>query len=172
MESYDELPDLKMSALAVLFKNKWSCPAAHKPNDFVVKEALAVLASSLEDDDIGYFYSPNAPRELCTNPGELVGKIANTKLPYNFDFRKGVSQLIEILKAIDDDYNKMGVVVSDCLTEGEAADLMSSLSALKDVKIFVFGIGGCAVTDKMIHLQDALELHDSLKCVRESFGFR
>ncbi len=160
MDEFEALPELKMTALAVLFQTKWNSKKENKSNDFVVKEALATFASSLEDDDIGYFYDPKAPRDLCINPGELVGKIANSNLPYGFNFSKGVDHLVEILHAFDDDYSPITVVVSDCFTEDQVKDLMLKLEGFK---LYVFSIGNCAVVDGVIRLKDACELSEALK---------
>jgi len=173
MDNYDSLPDLKMTALALLFQMKWHCPTVHKSNDFVVKETLAYFASILEDDDIGYFYDPKAPKDLCTNPGELVGKIANSRLPYGFNFGRAVDQFVLMLNSIDEqDYNKIGVVVSDCLVKTDADELMKKVATIEGAKTYVFSIGGCAVTDGIIHLEDALELKEGLNRVGASLGFR
>lgn len=141
-----------------------------KPNDFVVKRALATFASILEDDDIGYFYDPASPKEICTNPGSLVGKIANSHLPYGFDFRKGVDHFVLILKTISDqDYNKVGLIVSDCFTKGELDHVMEKIATLNNTKIYVIGIGsGTTVGGDMMYLQDASELSNKLKEIGES----
>jgi hypothetical protein len=155
-EIYDELPDLKMTALAILYQTKWMSHLANKPNAFVVKETLAIYASSLQDDDIGYFYDPNSPNSLCTSPGELVGRIANSKLPYSFDLHKAVQHFKLILNAIDEnDYNKHGVIVVDCLNQSEAVWLMEALIGLP---VKVYALGKCYCADGMILVKDSVDL--------------
>lgn len=164
METYTDLPDLKMTFLAILFQTKWSSQTANKTNDFVVKEALAAFASSLEDDDVGYFCDPQSPNQLC-NAGELVAKIANSNLPYGFNFGKAVENLALVLDAMDkEDFNKVAIVISDCLTETDAKNLMKVVSNIADAKIVVFGIGkGCFNGMNIIHLEDASDLSSHLQ---------
>lgn len=146
MEDFLDI-NLKSTAIAILFHTKWNSRKANKTNDFVVKEILAQFVSSLEDDDLGYFYDPQKPYELCTNPGELVGKIANSHLPYNFDFSKGIECLKKMLESISDDYNRIGIIVSDSSLE----DHHFLISTIKNAQIHVFSI------------KDGVELEDKLR---------
>lgn len=166
MNKYTDFPDLKMTFLAVLFQTKWSSQLANKTNSFVVKEALSSFASFLEDDDVGYFFDPQLPNQFC-NAGELVGKISNSNLPYNFNFTKAIDSLITVLEAIDeDDYNKIAVVVSDCLTEQDAKTLVKFISNVSNTKVVVFTIGkGCFKETEFIYLEDANDLSKNLNDV-------
>lgn len=155
-----ELPDLKMTALAVLYQTKWNSQKANKPNSFIVKETLALLVSTLQDDDTGYFYDPKCPIDVCVNPGTLVGKIANSHLPYSFDFVAGVKNLIRILNSLEkEDYNRMGIIVTDCLIEKEA-QILKSLIFESGLKIYVFGIGRCFQVDGVNYMKDSYDLAD------------
>jgi len=169
MEEYNELPNLKMTALAVLYKNKWNSKKINRSNDFIVKESLSQFASSLEDDDIGYLYNPLQPNELCINPGELVGKISNTNLVYNFNFMNGVKYVISMLKSLDNsDYNRIGIIVSDCLEKNEVDEMESYLNDCEDIKIYKIGIGKCFCFKNMIYVRDAAELKEILEDIKKN----
>lgn len=160
MENLQE--SLRMTALAVLFQTKWNSKKANRPNDFVIKEALVTVASLLQDDDIGYFYNPRTPKEICTNPGELVGKISNSHLPYDFDFRKGTKNLVDVLNSLNDDYNCFGIVVSDCMKKEDCEQMFEDLKELQKGKIYIFGIGKCCIVEGITHVEDAADLENAL----------
>lgn len=158
----ESLPDLKMTAIAVLYQTKWN--STNRPNSFFVKEALSSFVSSLQDDDIGYFYDPKSPYEICTNPGELVGKIANSNLPYSFNFSNGIDCLMSILDTVENEYNRIGVIISDCMSEGDI-DKINSFNI--DAKIYVFNIGKTSF-EGVINLKTVSELAQKLSEIQES----
>jgi hypothetical protein len=174
---YDKLPDLKMTALAVLYQTRWESRKLNRRANFVVKEALATFASTLEDDDLGYFYDPASPKELCINPGVLCGKIANSNLPYDFSFYDGIEHLVEVLNAIDDEYNRIALIVTDCFDYYNHPGSLQQLQRLKDAKVFVYEIGYCGIVlrelcDKFslnyVNLKDAADLSEALKDIGKS----
>lgn len=167
MDNFDDFPDLRMTFLAILFQTKWTSQAAQKSNDFVVKEAIASFASRLEDDDMGYFYDPEQSDKL-RNAGELVGKIANSRLPYNYPFHKAIEKLEVVLNTIDvNDYNRTAIVVSDCFNNSDMLKLTSLINSMKDVNFIVFGIGrSCVKSDNVIFLEDASELDRYLQGIK------
>jgi hypothetical protein len=174
---YDKLPDLKMTAIAVLFQMHWTSKKTGKAGDFIVKEALTNFTSFLEDDDIGYFYDPASPKHLCIHPGELCGKIGNSSLPYSFNFLDGLKHLSYFLNALDDyDYNKVCVIVTDCFDPIHESFMLNFLNEL-DSKVYVYEIGKdllskvCkSVGANYELLSDAIHLEDKLAFIRESLS--
>jgi hypothetical protein len=171
MDTYEELPDLRMTALAALIYIKWRSKETNKPNSFVVKEALAKFASRLEDNDIGYFYDPASPREFCVNPGHLVGKISNCNLPYTLDFKRGVEHVANMLKAVDsNDYIKTGIIISDCLEKKDVDSVCEIISKVDDAKFYVFTIGNKGSSfEGAIQIDDASRLGDKLLGICDDF---
>jgi hypothetical protein len=134
------MPDLSMRAIAVLFQVKWRS-TANRPADFLVKESLASFLSGFEEDDVGFFYDPTSRPEICTHPGQLVGKITNSRLPYQFNFATGVDMCARFLNSLDDSYRKIMVIITDCFDVEDADRTKIFLSSAKDTKPYVFGVG-------------------------------
>lgn len=139
----EDFPELKMTALGILYQVRWSS-RNHKSADFLLKEKLAGFISSLEDDDIGYFYDPSYPDRVCLHPGELCGYVSNANLPYSFNIYKGLSSLAKFLNDLEDDYNGVGIFIVD-----EEVSLFESYASKleKNIKMFVFEIGKCSLKE-------------------------
>ncbi len=170
------LPEITMSALAVLYHVQGKS-RTNRQGDFVTKDALAAFVSSLEEDDIGYLYEPGSKEDdICTNPGELVGKIANSKMPFAFNWGEGVRHLVDVLTSLDEDYSKLGLVVTDCFTKEDVYGMKKGLERAKDVTMYVFAIGTSpalkeACQREGVHfqeLEDVDQLDDRLKEIRKS----
>lgn len=133
------MPDLSLKALAILFQLKWNS-RSNRPSSFIAKEALATFASTLNEDDVGFFYEPHKQPEICTHPGQLVGKISNNNLPYHFGFSAAIEVFTGVINFLDDNYKKMGIIVTDCFEAGDSDTTVNYLSSL-DGKTYLFAIG-------------------------------
>ena len=173
--TYSAMPDLSLKAVALLFQVKWNSRSS-RPASFLVKETLASFVSNLEEDDVGFLYEPEKQPEICIHPGQLVGKILNSRFPYHFQFSKGVEVFASLLNSLDDDYKKMGLIVTDCFDKSDADAVGGMLSGIKDASVYVFGVGRhcdpsleaiCKEVEvNYVKLEDVEELDASLKVVR------
>lgn len=167
------MPDLKMTALGILYQIRWKSRKTNRPANFIVKETLAEFVSTLEDDDIGYLYDPSRDG-MCLHPGELCGKIANSNLPYSFPVHEGVRKLMTTMKGIDEkDYNRFAVIVSDCLDE--VLLTLPHLERTDGVSVWLFDIGANEAYRQMCEdlkcqyrrISDATELKDALEDLKK-----
>lgn len=137
--NYFEMPDLSLKVLAILFQLKGTS-VLNQPASFIAKETLASFASRLDEDDVGFVYDPESQPEICTNPGQLVGRISNSKFPYHFPFSRAVEVFSSLLNFLDDSYRKIGIVITDCFEDFDSNFITNYLPTVKG-EIYVFDIG-------------------------------